>query len=178
MNVEQMRGAGRRRDGALGMIVAVAVLAAGCASRPARSPAPDRTSGVTGSRADLTTAPGEADGYAVEWCSGEDCVGVSGRGRQSFAASHALDAGGDNRDPFFRFRDELLRALAGVSSIHTSGFARKCGSGRLFVEMFDWRQTDAAVAAAAHFLRTGYLSDAVAICVSPRHKDVLLGSKS
>ncbi len=119
--------------------------------------------------------PGESDGYAFEGCPGEDCVGVSGRGRQSFAASNAADAGRDDREPFYRWRDELLRALRGLSSVHRSGFARRCGSGRLFIEMSDWRQTDAAVATVANVLRTRDLNDAVATCVSPRHKDVLQG---
>jgi hypothetical protein len=150
----------------LTLLIASGCLA--CATGASRKPVSATTNvppQVFGSRLDFKTPPGPKDGYSVVSCSNADCVGVTGAGRHAF-------------EPQLRLRDELRGSLRDFASIHSSGYGRKCDSGGVYLDMFDWREVDRVVARIGAFLRQHDLSDAVAVCVLPRRVDVPLGGNS
>src|SRR4051794_35085762 len=89
----------------------------------ADSPAPPSV--VHGSRADLATRAGAAEGYVVDdHCRQADCFGVRGTGDR-WAPGSAPHQGPDDWPALDRWRKLVLDAIA-RPSLHTSGFSGYC----------------------------------------------------
>ncbi|MGZ3429992.1 MAG: hypothetical protein ACXVCV_25250 [Polyangia bacterium] len=160
----------------MGLILLVAL--AGCAGRRGRDIDPGfnaghvdfgdggapRPSVVHGSRADLTTRAGAADGYVVDdRCRWPNCFAVRGSGERWFDGT-APHAGADDWPALERWRHAVLAAIARRSA-HTSGFGGACHDGGLFVTLDDWRDADGAIARVGALVARERLRNEVALCV-------------
>lgn len=142
------------------------LLLAGCATRHAAaapaSVAPPAV--VHGSRADVTTRPGPADGYVVDdRCRDADCFAVRGDGDHWFEGDRPL-VGFDDAATRERWRKLILDAIA-RPSVNTSGFGGACRDGGLFVTLDDWRDLDGAIARTGALLAREHLRNEVALCI-------------
>jgi len=149
------------------------VLLWGCATRRPVAPSPAVASprAVQGSRADMTTRPGPADGYVVDaQCRWPDCFAVRGGGDHWFEGDRPL-VGFDDVTTRERWRKMILDAVA-RPSVNTSGFGGACRDGGLYVTLDDWRDLDGAITRVGALLAREHLRDEVAVCIGAATQSV------
>ncbi len=166
-------------------IVVTALLMVACASRrpidagfatSVSLPPPATTAPpVLGTRADVRTHAGAFAGYTVDdRCRDADCFGVHGTGSQFFPGLRPWDRplSSENAD---RWRNHVMAELRGLSSIHTTGYARACDQPGLVLWINDWREVDAALARIGAMLTRDDLQETVGVCIEAAIHPELVG---
>jgi hypothetical protein len=150
--------------------VIASVLIGACAPRAtpgARAPAPP-ASNVHGSRSDVHAAMGAYAGFTLEdKCRDPDCYGVHGTGTHLYPGLRPPD-GMPSKEAIEGWRGAALRALAGLASVHSSGFGAACNDGGLVVWIDDWREVDRALERLGAMLAREDLSEPIGVCVMGR----------
>jgi hypothetical protein len=125
---------------------------------------------VIGAPNDFKTRPGQYDGYEVVQCWDHSCGGIVGTGRNW---PPGMERGAEFPDDVYQksfqsFRAELMAALRrDAPSTDVSALSRKCGPDDIeaVVWLHSWRELDAALASAGHFLKARDLKEKISVCV-------------
>jgi hypothetical protein len=169
------------------MAIVAALSTSGCASRPARDPGsiaanvcrPPATvePAVRGTRADVHAQRGAHEGFAVEDdCRDPTCFGVRGTGARYFPGLRPWDRPLP-REIAEAWRSVVVRALAGIASVHSSAFGGACNAPGLLVWLDDWRDVDLALERLGAMLRADDLKETIGVCVMERMRPIELARR-
>ena len=123
---------------------------------------------VRGSRADVHARADTRPGFAVEdKCVLPTCYGVRGTGARSFPGLRPWDRPLSSQVAD-QWRAVVMGALAGLPSVHLSGFGAACNAPGLFVWLDDWREVDGALERLGAMLTREDLQETIGVCVMAR----------
>jgi hypothetical protein len=137
----------------------VLVLLGGCGRDPN-----DTSGSVVGTRADMLTPLGDANGFSVTDKCDYASVGVIGRGKLYFDNTQPLDElRGRAIDRFATAIYDEVKALDGVWGV---GYGVACTGGGASINTNNWRTIDAVIVKIGDYLRKSDLREQVGIWVS------------